>query len=160
MEAILTNVPSLRLHTTPFFFTFILHVHDELDIVSNVVKQPRVMTSTSPTPDSLPSSISPQPAQQRPHDPYDYDLGGGRLSSQQQQFHFQTSPAITGRWAYNPLGLNTSPLKNKSSRAGLPTVRFPLRSKLARKQKNSPSVSRTDLRLCRFCSNGLRIRQA
>lgn len=93
------------------------------------------MTSTSPTPDISALSISPQPS------PYDeYELGGVRLPSHQQQFHFQTSPAITGPMAYNPLGMNTSPLKNKSSRAGLPTVRFPLSPIKARSEANFFSI--------------------
>ena len=78
------------------------------------------MTSTSPTPDISQLSISGQPAQQRQHDPYDYD---GLSGAQRQPFHFSTSPVAPGQLPYNPLGgLNQSPLKNKSSRAGLPTV--------------------------------------
>ena len=38
------------------------------------------------------------------------------------QYHFQTATGVP-QSAYNNLGVNQSPLKNKPSRAGLPTVR-------------------------------------
>lgn len=79
------------------------------------------MTSTSPQPPDL-SGLSISPQQPRLHDPpYDYDaLQAGQ---RQQQFHFSTSPAITGQIPYTPLSLGQSPLKNKpAARAGLPAV--------------------------------------
>ena len=143
-------VVSLAPPSTVFFHFFVTHVHDTLDTVLNVVQQLRVMTSTSPTPDIASLSLSSHPAQQRPHDPYDYDgLAAARL--QQQQYHFQTSPAVVGQVSYNSLSMNASPLKNKPSRAGLPTVRL----------FSSQSVRRLFLAgpLIFFpCSNGSRTR--
>ena len=79
------------------------------------------MTSTSPTPDLSTLSLNAQPSQ-RPHDSYDYDgLTGVNL---RQQYHFSTTPMVAGQMPYSPLDVSqSSPLKAKSSRAGLPTVR-------------------------------------
>ena len=82
------------------------------------------MTSTSPTPPDLSGlSISPQHVRSA-HDSYDYD--NLAVGSNPRQQYFATSPAVHSQVPYNPLGLNQSPLKNKSiSRSGLPTVCHP-----------------------------------
>ncbi|KZT26328.1 hypothetical protein NEOLEDRAFT_1132370 [Neolentinus lepideus HHB14362 ss-1] len=74
------------------------------------------MTSSPSIPDISALSLS-QNSQQRLHDSYDYEGNNGGGSRSQ---YFQTSPPIPGQSQYNPLGMNQSPLKNKSVRAGLP----------------------------------------
>jgi hypothetical protein len=78
------------------------------------------MTSSSPTPDIGSLSLSSQ-SHQRLHDTYDFDgtgTGNGR-----PQYHYATSPAAPpSQSPFLPLSMNQSPLKNKPSRAGLPSV--------------------------------------
>lgn len=76
------------------------------------------MTSSPSDIATLSSSFS----QQRLDDNYDYD---GTSNATRQQYHFATSPGIQIQSQYNPLTSGQSPLKNKSLRGGLPTVRFP-----------------------------------
>ena len=80
------------------------------------------MTSSS-TPDIAAQvatlSLGTQP-QQRLHDTYDFDGGAG--GNGRNPYHFSTSPPIPAQSQYNPLGMNQSPLKNKASRAALPSV--------------------------------------
>ncbi|KAI0282149.1 hypothetical protein BGY98DRAFT_912678 [Russula aff. rugulosa BPL654] len=77
------------------------------------------MTSSSPTPDIGSLSLSSQ-SHQRLHDTYDFDgtgTGNGR-----PQYHYATSPpAPPSQSPFLPLSMNQSPLKNKPSRAGLPS---------------------------------------
>lgn len=114
-----SSISSSSLPPINFPFHFFLFSSSFTPRLSRTHHIERIMTSTSPTPDISQLSISGQPAQ-RQHDPYDYD---GFSGAQRQQFHFSTNPVAPGQLPYNPLGgLNTSPLKNKSSRAGLPTV--------------------------------------
>jgi hypothetical protein len=79
-----------------------------------------IMTSSSPTPDIASLSLSSQ-SHQRLHDTYDFDgtgTGNGRA-----QYHYATSPpAPPSQSPFLPLSMNQSPLKNKTSRAGLPSV--------------------------------------
>ena len=82
------------------------------------------MTSSSSTPDIAAQvatlSLGSQPNQQRLHDTYDFDGitgGNGRTP-----YHYSTSPPIPAQSQYNPLGMDQSPLKNKPSRAALPSV--------------------------------------
>ena len=81
------------------------------------------MTSSSSTPDIAAQvatlSLGTQP-QQRLHDTYDFDGGAG--GNGRNPYHFSTSPPIPAQSQYNPLGMNQSPLKNKASRAALPSV--------------------------------------
>ncbi|THH04814.1 hypothetical protein EW145_g5243 [Phellinidium pouzarii] len=110
--------PSMR---GPWDHTYTASLSIDVDSVLALPKPVApVMTSTSSTPPDI-SSLSISSQQTRPHDPYDYDsLAVG--SNPRQQFHFSTSPVMSGQLPYNPLGLNQSPLKNKSlSRSGLPT---------------------------------------
>jgi len=83
------------------------------------------MTSSSPTPDIASLSLSSQSSHQRMHDTYDFDgtgTGNGR-----PQYHYATSPpAPPSQSPFLPLSMNQSPLKSKTSRAGLPSVRLPL----------------------------------
>ena len=81
-----------------------------------------IMTSTSTTPDISGLSLSSKPSQQRLHDTYDYE--GNSPGNGRTPYHFATSPPIPAQSQYNPLGLNQSPLKNKTMRGGLPSVRF------------------------------------
>ncbi|RDX42688.1 hypothetical protein OH76DRAFT_88587 [Lentinus brumalis] len=81
------------------------------------------MTSSSSTPDIASQvaalSLSSQPSQQRLHDTYDFEsnvAGNGR-----NPYQYATSPPISAQSQYNPLGMNPSPLKNKASRAALPS---------------------------------------
>ncbi|CAL1703995.1 unnamed protein product [Somion occarium] len=77
------------------------------------------MTSTSSTPPDISSlSLSSQPSQQRLHDSYDYEGGGG---NGRNPYHYSTSPPIPAQSQYNPLSLSQSPLKNKPIRSGLPS---------------------------------------
>ncbi|OBZ75901.1 RNA-binding post-transcriptional regulator cip2 [Grifola frondosa] len=76
------------------------------------------MTSSSSTPDIASLSLSSQPSQQRLHDTYDFEGSSGNGRS---PYHFSTSPPIPAQSQYNPLGINSSPLKNKPLRAGLPS---------------------------------------
>ena len=91
---------------------FLSHIYI-LSIVS-------IMTSSSPTPDIASLSLSSQ-SHQRLHDTYDFDgtgTGNGR-----PQYHYATSPpAPPSQSPFIPLSMNQSPLKNKPSRAGLPSV--------------------------------------
>ena len=84
------------------------------------------MTSSSSTPDLASQvatlSLGSQPPQQRLHDTYDYEGNAG--GNGRSPYHYSTSPPIPAQSQYNPLGMNPSPLKNKPSRAGLPTVRL------------------------------------
>lgn len=79
-----------------------------------------IMTSSSPTPDIASLSLSSQSSHQRLHDTYDFDgtgTGNGR-----PQYHYATSPpAPPSQSPFLPLSMNQSPLKNKTSRAGLPS---------------------------------------
>jgi hypothetical protein len=79
-----------------------------------------IMTSSSPTPDLASLSLSSQ-SSQRLHDTYDFDgtgTGNGR-----PQYHYATSPpAPPSQSPFLPLSMNQSPLKSKTSRAGLPSV--------------------------------------
>ncbi|KAI9067070.1 hypothetical protein FKP32DRAFT_1564539 [Trametes sanguinea] len=81
------------------------------------------MTSSSSTPDIAQQvatlSLGSQPPQQRLHDTYDYEGNAG--GNGRSPYHYATSPPIPAPSQYNPLGMNQSPLKNKPSRAGLPT---------------------------------------
>ncbi|KAI0781215.1 hypothetical protein BD413DRAFT_463111 [Trametes elegans] len=81
------------------------------------------MTSSSSTPDIASQvatlSLGSQPPQQRLHDTYDYEGNAG--GNGRSPYHYSTSPPIPAQSQYNPLGMNPSPLKNKPSRAGLPT---------------------------------------
>lgn len=89
------------------------------------------MTSTSSTPDISSLSLSSKPSQQRLHDTYDYEgtgSGNGR-----NPYHFSTSPPIPVQSQYNPLGISQSPLKNKTMRGGLPSVRIFILHILTRK---------------------------
>ncbi|EAU88415.1 RRM/R3H domain-containing protein [Coprinopsis cinerea okayama7 len=71
---------------------------------------------TSSPPDISTLSLSHRPSQQRLHDSYDYDGNG----SSRPQYHYATSQGLP-QSPYTPLaGMNQSPLKNKSVRAGLP----------------------------------------
>ncbi|KAI0005864.1 hypothetical protein BJV74DRAFT_792329 [Russula compacta] len=66
------------------------------------------MTSSSPTPDIASLSLSSQPSHQRLHDTYDFDgTGPGDL---RPHYHYATSPPVP-----------PSPLKTKTTRAGLPS---------------------------------------
>jgi hypothetical protein len=79
------------------------------------------MTS-SPTPDISLLSLSSQPSHPRLHDTYDYDPSAGNL---RPQYHFATAPPVPpGQPPYNPLSMNQPPKNNKTSRAGLPSVRL------------------------------------
>lgn len=84
------------------------------------------MTSSSSTPDLASQvatlSLASQPSQQRLHDTYDYEGNAG--GNGRNPYHYSTSPPIPAQSQYNPLSMNQSPLKNKPSRAGLPTVRM------------------------------------
>ncbi|KAI1790761.1 hypothetical protein LXA43DRAFT_470655 [Ganoderma leucocontextum] len=78
---------------------------------------------TSSTPDIAAQvatlSLGTQPSHQRLHDTYDFDsnaAGNGR-----SPYHYSTSPPIPAQSQYNPLAMNQSPLKNKASRAALPS---------------------------------------
>lgn len=74
------------------------------------------MTSSS-TPDISSLTLSPQRTQQRPNENYDtYD---GR-----NQYHHHTSPPIIpgGQNPFNTTQISPTPPKNKSVRAGLPSV--------------------------------------
>lgn len=82
--------------------------------------------SPSPTPDIASLSLSSKPSRQRIHDSYDYEGNGGNGGAR-SQYHYSTSPPIPAQSQYNPLTLNQSPLKNKTMRGGLPSVRFFLR---------------------------------
>ena len=83
-----------------------------------------IMTSSaSSTPDIASLSLSSKPSQQRIHDSYDYEGNGGNGGAR-SQYHYSTSPPIPAQSQYNPLTLNQSPLKNKTMRGGLPSVRF------------------------------------
>jgi len=83
-------------------------------------------SSPSPTPDIASLSLSSKPSRQRIHDSYDYEGNGGNGGAR-SQYHYSTSPPIPAQSQYNPLTLNQSPLKNKTMRGGLPSVRFFLR---------------------------------
>ena len=80
-------------------------------------------SSASSTPDISSLSLSSKPSQQRIHDSYDYEGNGGNGGAR-SQYHYSTSPPIPAQSQYNPLTLNQSPLKNKTMRGGLPSVRF------------------------------------
>jgi hypothetical protein len=81
----------------------------------------RIMTSSSPTPDIASLSLSSQSTHQRLHDTYDFD-GTGNV----RQYHYATSPpAPPSQSPFLPLSMNQSPLKSKTARAGLPSVRPP-----------------------------------
>jgi len=80
-------------------------------------------SSASSTPDIASLSLSSKPSQQRIHDSYDYEGNGGNGGAR-SQYHYSTSPPIPAQSQYNPLTLNQSPLKNKTLRGGLPSVRF------------------------------------
>lgn len=110
---------------TPHFYAFFFASHFLLvpDIPTNNQPCPRppsiVMTSSSPTPDISSLSLSSQ----RLHDTYDYDgTGAGNI---RPQYHFATSPPVPPSQSspFHPLSMNQSPLKTKTSRAGLPSVR-------------------------------------
>ena len=90
---------------------------------------PIIMTSSSPTPDIASLSLSSQPSHQRLHDTYDFDgTGPGDL---RPHYHYATSPPVPpGQPPFLPLSLNQSPLKTKTTRAGLPSVRPPFFSYL------------------------------
>ncbi|KAH9946345.1 uncharacterized protein BXZ73DRAFT_37556 [Epithele typhae] len=79
--------------------------------------------TTSSTPDIASQvatlSIGSQPSQQRLHDTYDFEGNGG--GNGRNPYHYSTSPPIPAQSQYNPLGMNQSPLKNKASRAALPS---------------------------------------
>ena len=81
------------------------------------------MTSSS-TPDIAAQvatlSLGTQPSQQRLHDTYDFEGSAG--GNGRNPYHYSTSPPIPAQSQYNPLGMNQSPLKNKASRAALPSV--------------------------------------
>lgn len=80
-----------------------------------------VMTSSSPTPDIASLSLSSQPTHQRLHDTYDFDGTGINV---RPPYHFATSPPVpSSQSPFHPLSMNQSPLKTKTSRAGLPSVR-------------------------------------
>lgn len=80
------------------------------------------MTSSSPTPDIASLSLSSQPTHQRLHDIYDYDSTG--IGNVRPQYHFATSPPLPpSQPPFQPLSMNQSPLKSKTSRAALPSVR-------------------------------------
>lgn len=74
----------------------------------------------SSPPDISTLSLSSRPSQQRLHDIYDYE---GNSGNGRPQYHFSTSPPVPAQSQYNQLGMTQSPLKNKSLRGGLPTVR-------------------------------------
>ncbi|KAI0713265.1 hypothetical protein C8Q76DRAFT_457500 [Earliella scabrosa] len=80
------------------------------------------MTSSS-TPDIAAQvatlSLGTQPSQQRLHDTYDFEGSAG--GNGRNPYHYSTSPPIPAQSQYNPLGMNQSPLKNKASRAALPS---------------------------------------
>ena len=83
------------------------------------------MTSSSSTPDLASQvatlSLGSQPPQQRLHDTYDYE--GSASGNGRNPYHFSTSPPISAPSQYNPLGVSqSSPLKNKTMRGGLPSV--------------------------------------
>jgi hypothetical protein len=80
-----------------------------------------IMTSSSPTPDIASLSLSSQ-SHQRLHDIYDYD--GTGIGNVRPQYHFATSPPLPpSQPPFQPLSMNQSPLKSKTSRAALPSVR-------------------------------------
>ena len=77
-------------------------------------------SNDSSTPDIASLSLSSRPSQQ-----YDYDYeGNDGDGGARSQYHYSTSPPIPAQSQYNPLTLGQSPLKNKTIRAGLPSVRF------------------------------------
>ena len=78
-----------------------------------------IMTSSSVSPHDIAALSRSAQSMSTPHDSYDYD-------PQSQRQFFQTSPAVHAQSHYSQIGLNQSPLKNKSSRAGLPAVCFVL----------------------------------
>ena len=78
-------------------------------------------SSASSTPDIASLSLSSK--QSHIHDSYDYEGNGGNGGAR-SQYHYSTSPPIPAQSQYNPLTLNQSPLKNKTMRGGLPSVRF------------------------------------
>jgi hypothetical protein len=83
-----------------------------------------IMNSSSPTPDIASLSLT-SPPHQRLHDTYEFDgTGPGNV---RPQYHFATSPHVpqTNQPPFNPLSMNQSPLKSKTARSGLPSVRFP-----------------------------------
>lgn len=88
-------------------------------------------SSASSTPDIASLSLSSKRSQQLIHDSYDYEGNGGNAGAR-SQYHYSTSPPVPAQSQYNPLTLNQSPLKNKTMRGGLPSVRFlPLSSSLS-----------------------------
>lgn len=78
-------------------------------------------SSASSTPDIASLSLSSKPS--HIHDSYDFEGNGGNGGAR-SQYHFSTSPPIPAQSQYNPLTLSQSPLKNKTMRGGLPSVRF------------------------------------
>jgi len=80
-------------------------------------------SSASSTPDIASLSLSSKPSLQRIHDSYDFE-GNGGIGGARSQYHYSTSPPVPAQSQYNPLTLNQSPLKNKTMRGGLPSVRF------------------------------------
>lgn len=122
---LLSSVPStqrslLFLNNRQRLFSLFLPLISRLTSYDLLISS-TVMTSTSPTPPDISGlSISPQHVRNA-HDSYDYD--NLAVGSNPRQQYFATSPAVHSQVPYNPLGLNQSPLKNKSiSRSGLPTV--------------------------------------
>jgi hypothetical protein len=121
------------LHLYAFFASFLVlsSTFSLLDIFILVNNQPSsspslspsiIMTSSSPAPDIASLSLSSHPPLQRLHDTYDYDgTGTGNL---RPQYHFATSPPLPpSQPPFQSLSMNQSPLKNKTSRAALPSVR-------------------------------------
>jgi hypothetical protein len=79
-------------------------------------------SSASSTPDIASLSLSSKSLSHN-NDSYDYEGNGGNGGAR-SQYHYSTSPPIPAQSQYNPLTLNQSPLKNKTMRGGLPSVRF------------------------------------
>ena len=80
-------------------------------------------SSASSTPDIGSLSLSSKPSMQRFHDSHDYEVNDGDGGAR-SQYHYSTSPPIPAQSQYSPLTLGQSPLKNKTLRGGLPSVRF------------------------------------
>ena len=116
--------PFLVLSSIFFVIPDIFHPHQPtIDNHPSLSLSPSiVMTSSSPTPDIASLSLSSQPPHQRLHDTYDFE--GPGTGNVRTQYHFATSPPVQPSHSpFHPLSMNQSPLKTKTSRAGLPSVR-------------------------------------
>lgn len=117
-----------RIFFCPFLFFLLVfrfgyfHQQSTLIILVPPESPSIIMTSSSPTPDIGSLSLSSQPPHQRLHDTYDYD-GTGNV---RPTYHFATSPPLPpSQPPFQPLSMNQSPVKPKTPRAALPSVRSP-----------------------------------